>query len=101
LVTTTNDSNRQFTKVLDRKKANDGGDDPENAKNASRIERLNQMVQSKTYKSWKEDVEKADNPSTRGTTFTTWYVLTSHYGMKYRYTLTTVQRNMLGNTTRR
>ncbi|KAL7966673.1 hypothetical protein HDV63DRAFT_384552 [Trichoderma sp. SZMC 28014] len=61
--------NRQYTKVLERKRANNGGDDPENAKNASKIEKLDQMVPSKTYKSWKEDVENADNPLIRGATF--------------------------------
>ncbi|EHK47211.1 hypothetical protein TRIATDRAFT_28220, partial [Trichoderma atroviride IMI 206040] len=34
-----------------------------------KIERLDQMVPRKTYKSWREDVEKADNPLTRGATF--------------------------------
>ncbi|KAL7918084.1 hypothetical protein ACQKWADRAFT_331151 [Trichoderma austrokoningii] len=55
----------QYTKVLERKRSNDGGDDPENAKNASKIERLDQMVPSKTYKSWKEGTENAKNPLIR------------------------------------
>lgn len=75
LAKTTYESNRQYTKVLERKRANNGGDDPENAKNAGKIERLDQMVPNKTYKSWKEDVENADKPWTRGATFISWYVL--------------------------
>lgn len=72
--------NRQYTKVLERKRANNGGDDPENAKNASKIEKLDQMVPSKTYKSWKEDVENADNPLIRGATFISWYALFNTQG---------------------
>lgn len=68
------DSNRQYTKVLDRKRSANGGDDPENAKNAGKIERLDQMVPSKTYKSWREDVKNANNPITQGATFISWYV---------------------------
>ncbi|UKZ96293.1 uncharacterized protein TrAFT101_011091 [Trichoderma asperellum] len=64
----------QYTKVLDRKRSTQEGDDPENAKNASKIERLDQMVPSKTYTNWKGDSRNADNPLIQGATFISWYV---------------------------
>jgi hypothetical protein len=67
-------SHRQFTKVLDRKKPNEGADDPESAQNASKIEKLNQMAPSRTYRSWKENNESVNNSAKQGATFVAWYV---------------------------
>lgn len=63
---------RQYTKVLDRKKPNEGLDDPENAQNASKIEKLNQKVPNQTYKSWREKSENPEDSGKQGATFVVW-----------------------------
>lgn len=65
---------RQYTKVLDRKKTNQGADDPESAQNASKIEKLDRMAPIQTYRSWKESSENASNSVKQGTTFVVWCV---------------------------